>query len=85
MPLSHGLAKTNEWSRSHPQIADFVGHSFTHWLANPPIGLFHPEVSKDLEHWLFQAANELGISCVTICHRPALLEHHHQMLLGHKV
>lgn len=37
-------------------------------------------VSKDLEHWLFQALNELGISCVTICHRPALLEHHHQML-----
>lgn len=37
-------------------------------------------VSKDMEHWLFQAANELGISCVTICHRPALLEHHHQML-----
>ena len=29
---------------------------------------------------LFEAANELGISCVTICHRPALLEHHHQML-----
>lgn len=27
-----------------------------------------------------EAANELGISCVTICHRPALLEHHHQML-----
>lgn len=29
-----------------------------------------------------KAANELGISCVTICHRPALLEHHHQMLLA---
>ncbi|CAJ1452357.1 unnamed protein product [Effrenium voratum] len=37
-------------------------------------------VSKDLENWLFQAVNELGISCVTICHRPALLEQHHQML-----
>lgn len=37
-------------------------------------------VSKDTERWLFEVANALGISCVTITHRPALQEHHHQML-----
>ncbi|CAE8589637.1 unnamed protein product, partial [Polarella glacialis] len=37
-------------------------------------------VSKEMERWLFQVARELGISCVTISHRPALLEYHQQML-----
>lgn len=37
-------------------------------------------VSKDMERWLFEVAAELGIACVTITHRPALLEYHHQML-----
>jgi len=37
-------------------------------------------VSKDMERWLFEVARELSISCVTITHRPALQEHHHQML-----
>jgi len=37
-------------------------------------------MSKDMERWLFEVARELGISCVTITHRPALQEYHHQML-----
>ncbi|CAE8590624.1 unnamed protein product, partial [Polarella glacialis] len=37
-------------------------------------------VGKVLERRLFEAARELGISCITITHRPALKEHHAQLL-----
>lgn len=37
-------------------------------------------VTKDMERWLFEVARKLGISCITITHRPALQDHHHHML-----
>eukprot|EP00971_Amphidinium_carterae_P206935 4105731-Amphidinium_carterae.1 len=37
-------------------------------------------LSKDMERWLYEVTRELGITCVTIAHRPALQEHHYQML-----
>lgn len=43
-------------------------------------------VGKELERRLFELAPELGITCITITHRPALIEHHGRMLqlTGHR-
>lgn len=37
-------------------------------------------IGKSLERRLFELTKELGISCITITHRPALKEHHDKML-----
>lgn len=37
-------------------------------------------VGKALERRLFEVAREIGVSCITITHRPALKEHHQRLL-----
>ena len=57
MPI--GKNEPMEQNKSFFQVADFVGKLFTVLVGLiPQLDCFNPpEVSKDLEHWLFQAGH----------------------------